>query len=270
MDNDISPKYIMELTERLEQALWNEFPTSKYKKVLFYIKKWHEKDDSGFNNYWENFYIYYKDDNQKEIDLNRTLNEMPSDLILKIAIDLWVETPDFIPCISVFKNDLKESYKTAFNSFEKALKQIEQNPDLAVSLANSTLESIIKHILQDENLSTKLNKNNTTYDLTQDILKEFKIFPNKESQDEIKVIWNWLLKACQSIEKLRSDKTLSHWKVKDDYIIEEPLYAYFIVNSVSTIWLFLMNFYKEKYKKEEKLEEKEIIIDEINIDDIPF
>ncbi|MDR1988144.1 MAG: hypothetical protein LBQ24_05405 [Candidatus Peribacteria bacterium] len=88
MDNDISPKYIMELTERLEQALWNEFPTSKYKKVLFYIKKWHEKDDSGFNNYWENFYIYYKDDNQKEIDLNRTLNEMPSDLILKIAIDL--------------------------------------------------------------------------------------------------------------------------------------------------------------------------------------
>jgi hypothetical protein len=37
-------------------------------------------------------------------------------------------------------------------------------------------------------LSTKLNKNNTTYDLTQDILKEFKIFPNKESQDEIKVI----------------------------------------------------------------------------------
>ena len=37
--------------------------------------------------------------------------------------------------------------------------------------------------------------------------------------------------------------------IKDDNIVKNPLYAYFIVNSVSTIGLFLLSFYKEQYPK---------------------
>lgn len=41
--------------------------------------------------------------------------------------------------------------------------------------------------------------------------------------------------------------------------------AYFIINTVSTIWLFLIQFYENRFKK---LEQNEI--GEISIDDIPF
>lgn len=261
MEEIISPKYIMKLIDKLEPLIWKEF--SSYKNVRNYINKWHQDDW----NFWENFHLYFKDNHNKEIDLNTTLHEMPMELVLQIAIDMWIETPDFIPCIPTFRNDLKENYKTAFDSFDKAFKQVEQNPDLAVTLANSTLESIIKHIMQEDWIKTKINNNKTLYDLTWEILKEFKLFPSKEAQEEIRVIWSWLLSAAKHIEELRSNKTLSHWKTKEDYIIDDPLYAYFIVNSVSTVWLFLMSFYNKKYKKEEEINHKN---DEISIDDIPF
>jgi hypothetical protein len=226
----ISPKYLVKLVDDINDIIWEEIWW--YKKVLFYVKRWHEFDEQS---YWENFPIIYQWDT-KNIDLLWTLNEMPNDIILKIAIDLWIETPDFIPLIPTFKNNLKESYKKPFQSFEKAFKQIEENPDMAIWLANSTLESIIKHILADNEISIKLDKNKTLYKLTEDILKEFKMYPSKEAQKEIKAIWSWLLNASKHIEELRSNKTLSHWKTKEDYVIDDPLYAYFIINSVSTIW----------------------------------
>jgi len=118
---------------------------------------------------------------------------------------------------------------------------------LAIGTANSTLESIIKHILENDSISIKLNKKETLYDLTQDILKEFTLFPNLKVPDEIRNIGSSLLKVSQNIEKLRSEKTTFHGKAKKDYIIKEPLYAYFVVNVISTIGLFLMSFYEKKY-----------------------
>ena len=41
--------------------------------------------------------------------------------LLKIAIDI-VNTLDFIPSISTFKNELKSDYKIAFETFTKAFK----------------------------------------------------------------------------------------------------------------------------------------------------
>jgi len=55
-----------------------------------------------------------------------------------------LETPDFIPCIPTFRNEIKSDYKTASATFEKAFRQIEEHPDIAIGLANSSLESIIK------------------------------------------------------------------------------------------------------------------------------
>ncbi len=73
---------------------------------------------------------------------------MNGELLLKIAIDLSIETPDFIPSIPIFRNEIKVNYSNASNSFEKAFKDIEEHPDIAVRLANSALESIIKEILR--------------------------------------------------------------------------------------------------------------------------
>lgn len=83
------------------------------------------------------------------------------------------------------------------------------------------------------------------------------MFPNQVVPDEIRNIGSSLLSVSQNIEKLRSEKTTFHGKAKKDYIIKDPLYAYFIVNVVSTIGLFLMSFYEKKYNNVNIFNEKD-------------
>jgi hypothetical protein len=169
-------------------------------------------------------------------------------MILKVAIDLGVETPDFIPSIPTFKNELKSHYKTAYDTFTKAFKQIETDPSTAIGLANSTLESIIKEILKDERISSKVTGGETLYRLTSIILKEFN-FTSNEHPKEIKTIGNSLLAINQAIEKLRSEMTDFHGKTDGDYLIRDTVYTYFVVNTVATVGLFINSYYKTKFPK---------------------
>ncbi|HRN70546.1 MAG TPA: abortive infection family protein [Candidatus Woesebacteria bacterium] len=263
--SSISPKYIMELIPKVENALWEMFDTSKYKKVKQYILKWHE-ENQGYNihDYWENFSIVYKNG---VIDLSETLSQMPNDILIKIVIDLGIDTPGFLPIVPKFKNILKDKNQNAFQSFERAIKNTHENPDEAISLANSTLEGIIKTILSDETFSDlQYNSRDTLYELTKEVLNRFKMYPKMHQEmDEVRNIGSGLLTACQNIEKLRSTKTNSHGKAQEDYIIAEMLWANFIVNSVATIGIFLTEFFEKKYMPDVKVKEKEI-----NPDDIPF
>lgn len=70
---------------------------------------------------WGNENIMLKKTN-KEIDLTSTLHNMSGTDLLKITIELGVDTPDFIPSIPTFKNELKSEYRTAYDTFSKAYK----------------------------------------------------------------------------------------------------------------------------------------------------
>lgn len=199
----------------------------------------------------------------KKIDLLATLNTMDGSTLLKVAIDLGVDTPDFIPSIPTFKNELKAEYKTAYDTFSKAYKQIDTDPSLAIGLANSALESIIKEILKDDRLSSKTTGGETLYKLTSIILKEFNL-TNDDHPKEIKTIGSSLLAINQTIEKLRSEKTNFHGKTNDDYLINDTIYTYFIINTVATVGIFLNSYYKTKFPR---LELKPIAEE---LDDLPF
>jgi hypothetical protein len=244
MNDLISPKYQMKLAAEVEKAVWDEY--GSYKNVRNYIEKWHEYDEQNYN--WENFRIVEKDD--KNIDLSSTIHSMPGEILLKVAIDLGVNTPDFIPSIPTFKNEIKSEYKTAYDTFSKAFKQIESDPSTAIGLANSALESIIKEILKDERIKSKIKGTETLYQLSSVILKEFNL-TSTDHPKEIKTIGNSLLAANQAIEKIRSEMTNFHGKTSEDFLIEDTIYAYFIVNSVATVGLFLNKFYKTKYPEPE-------------------
>lgn len=246
MNDKISPQYIMKLIDIIGKALWKEYPS--YKNVQFYIDKWHEVNNDDWNNPWENFVIART--KEAKIDLLQTLHNIDGETLLKIAIDLGLETPDFIPSIPTFRNEIKSEYRTASLTFEKAFKQIEERPDIAIGLANSALESIIKELLKDEKIKTKSNNKKTLYDLTADLLKEFQLYPNADMPAEIRTIGSSLLTVNQSIEKLRSEKTNIHGKTDGDYIIKDALYTYFVVNSVATVGLFLKSYYNKKFVKE--------------------
>jgi len=254
MDDLISPKYQMKLVKSVHDAIWEEYKT--YREVSLYIDKWYESDE--WNNNWENFHIFQKDNG--EIDLLRTLHSMAGSDLLKVAIDMGVDTPDFIPSIPTFKNELKSDFKTAYDTFTKAFKQIESDPSLAVGLANSALESIIKEILKDDRIKSKIKGTETLYKLTSIILKEFNYLDSNHPV-EIKTIGSSLLAISQSIEKLRSEKTDFHGKTTEDYLITDSLYTYFVVNAVTTVGLFLQSYFKTKLPKPPKEEEH---------DDLPF
>jgi hypothetical protein len=256
MNDLISPKYQMKLVKSVHEAIWDEYKS--YKEVEFYINKWHQSEHD-FNNRWENFEIHYKE--SKDIDLLKTLHNMSGEYLLKIAIDLGVDTPDFIPSVPTFKNELKSDYKTAYDTFTKSYKQIETDPGLAIGLANSALESIIKEILKDERIEKKANGGETLYKLTSIILKEFNL-SDKDQPKEIKTIGNSLLAVNQSIEKLRSEKTNFHGKTIEDFLINDEIYAYFVVNTVTTVGLYLVSFYKKRYPKPKQ--------DDDDSEDLPF
>lgn len=52
---------------------------------------------------------------------------------------MGIETPDYIPSIPTFRNKIKENYKNASETFEKAFREVEKDPSLAIGLANSVL-----------------------------------------------------------------------------------------------------------------------------------
>lgn len=250
----------MKLLKEVNDTIWREF--GSYEQVRFYINKWHETDynPNSFDHDWENFTIVEKE--KGKIDLLATLNSMNGTTLLKVAIDLGVDTPDFIPSIPTFKNELKAEVKTAYDTFTKALKQIESDPSLAVGLANSALESIIKEILKDERISSRITGKETLYRLASIILKDFNL-TNNENPKEIKTIGNSLLTISQSVESLRSERTNFHGKTNDEYLIEDSIYTYLVVNAVTTVGLFLNSFYKTKYPKIKEPEKYEV-------DDLPF
>ena len=133
-------------------------------------------------------------------------------------------------------------------TFTKAFKQIEADPSIAIGLANSALESIIKEILKDERISSKITGKETLYKLASIILKEFNL-SSEEHPKEIKTIGNSLLTISQSIENIRSEKTNFHGKTEDDYLINDSIYTYLVVNSVTTVGLFLNSYFKIKFPK---------------------
>ncbi|MGE5480685.1 MAG: abortive infection family protein [Chloroflexota bacterium] len=238
----ISPMFQMKLIKSINQAILKEFKNSA--DVFYYIKKWYKNNGSTINDYCENFTLKY--DNYNFFNLNATLQTMSCSDLLRIAIDLGIETPGFIPSIPIFKNEIKSDYRTAYNAFSKAYKMIYEDPSSAVGFANSALESIIKEILQDKRISEKTTGSETLTKLTSIIIKEYGL-KNEEHPKEIKTIASSLIAINQAIESLRSDMTHFHGKTKEDYLINDPIYTSFIINTVATVGLYLISYYKTKY-----------------------
>lgn len=245
MNSEISPKYQMNLIKQINDNLFDLY--GSYDDIEAYLSKWHEQDDVwGYN---QNFTFSYKDSEMKKIDTEKTLHSIDGETLLKIAIDLGIATPDYIPSIPTFKNELKSTSKTASQTFEKAFKNVETDPNLAVGLANSALESVVKEILQDDRFNEVGYAKETLTKLVERICRVYNLHVQKSCPNEIRTLASSLLKAIRAIEDLRSDKTTFHGKTDKDFIITDSSIAYFVVNATASVGLFLLNFYKANYPK---------------------
>jgi len=249
MDSRISPRYQMSIVQDIVSALNHLFNNDT--DIKYYLEKWIIEYDSLGNNC--NFYLAFKDSDFKTIDVEKTLHSIDGETLLKIAIDLGVETPDFIPSIPFFRNELKSNYKTASQTFERAFHQVESDPDLAVGLANSALESIMKEIMSDKRVGIKEDKNDTTEKLIKKICKVW-FNENKSAPLKIRTISSSLIACAKSIEEIRSSQTTFHGKTDKDIVVSDSTYAYFVINAVTSVGLFLLNYYEEIFKRQTEIE----------------
>lgn len=113
----ILPSYKTELEKKVRKGI-----DSKYQgqDAIYYFENWHEEYDDFGNG---NFYLHYNDNNREYLDLDVTIHSMDGELLLKVAIDLGLETPDYISSIPIFRNKLKTSYQFASRTFEKAYRE---------------------------------------------------------------------------------------------------------------------------------------------------
>lgn len=236
---DISPLYMQKLKNRVETTLWNLFDESKYRQVEEYISRWHEAD--GF---WENFCVYSKGDH---IDLSRTLAEMPNDILIRLAADIGVETPGMLPCVPVMKNILNQNNTNAYSNFERAASNVYDHPDQAVALAASSLEGIIKTILQGVNPEAPA-KNSSLTKLTNAVVKELIRTCDDETPKEIQTLATQIRGLGNTIDNLRSDKSIAHGKVAGEYVIDDELWAEAVVNITATLGILLWRLYERSRK----------------------
>ena len=260
----ISPKFRMELIQKISKAIWKQYP--KYALVQIFIEQFQiEEHDERGNFSGRNFDI---DTQDGHISLEKTLSNMPQDVLFSVAIECGVSVPIIVPAFPTFKRKLtqwEDGSSLLLENFTKAYNSVYKDPDLAISLANSTLESIIKHILKSGKFpNISYNKNDTLYELTEKLLKGLEFFPTKTLQKNIRNIGSSLLKLSKEIEELRSDATFSHGKAKNDYIVDSSLYSVLVVNSIITIGLFLLSFFEEKYANLRICQSQE------DVEDLPF
>src|SRR5690606_36702164 len=123
-----------------------------------------------------------------------TLNNIDGELLIKMEIDLGVTTPGFIPCIPEFENLLKNEYENSHEAFAKAFKEVNDHPDLSIGLANSTLEGIIKEILKDERINSKLRRADALYHRRLELFKALTLFTTSYLSRECQALASSLLK----------------------------------------------------------------------------
>lgn len=252
----ISPSYKMNLVRNIQDVLVTKYTG---REITFYIQNWQEIYDN-FGNC--NFDISYSDQNCEYIDIETTLHGIDGETLLKMAIDLGVETPDYIPSIPIFRNEIKSSYRYASRTFEKAFKDVESDPETACGLAVAALESIIKEIMSDSRILIQCRDKNDLYKLTEDILKAFSIVPSTEVIPELRTLGSALMKSAKALSDIRGDKSALHGHKTGDILISNPTSAYFIVNSISSLGLFLNGVYKQLFPPTIQLDQ--------NDEELPF
>jgi len=196
---------------------------------------------------------------------------MNGKLMLEIATDLGIETPDYIVSVPVFRNEIKNDYKYASNSFSNAIKIAADQPEHAVVSAVSTLESLFKEILKDDSID-KL-ENMKFLDLFEKIQLKLHLTPSK--QNEANAFLNLIKKIVKGVNDIRNKKSSAHGRKDEELenLITDPSIAVFIINCVATVGLFIKSKYdsvKQPLLSENNITPTYSPTTEIDEDDLPF
>ncbi|AHG75475.1 hypothetical protein X808_9520 [Mannheimia varigena USDA-ARS-USMARC-1296] len=123
------------------------------------------------------------------------------------------------------------------STWEKALERRNSDPEGAITIARTLLETVCKHILDDMEIS--YDDNADFPKLYRETAKRLNIAPSQHSEKILKQIFSGCVSIIEGLGSLRNSLSDSHGKGKN-YIKPEPTHAALAVNLSGTLASYLL------------------------------
>lgn len=210
-----------------------------------------EMNTSGINIFLSGFGIEHEMVSivpSKRVYVEQLLSNVSDNIILQIARELEIETPKTVTITSNTLNDYlnREGFQSATHDFERALEYLQSDVEQALGSASSTLESICKSIL--DAFSEGYPKDESMQPLLKAVFDKMDLSPEGHADPDIKRVLGGLLNSAIGIGVLRTKYSGAHGKgheQKKKSLAER--HARLAVNATTTIGLFLVETYNERY-----------------------
>lgn len=128
--------------------------------------------------------------------------------------------------------------------WKKMLTRAATDPDGAVTMARTLLESICKHILDKYSLSYTVDASLT--ELYRDTAKQLNISQDQHDEQIFKKILGGCAGVVDGIQRLRGKHGDAHGKGQDHTFSLQPRHAMLAVNGAATIALFLVDTFEAR------------------------
>ena len=171
-------------------------------------------------------------------------------VVLRIARELDLDLPNSSSTASVELHDYlhRDGYEAANHDFERALEYVETDAEQALGSASSTLESICKAIL--EKFGEQCPKDESLATLVKAVFKKMDLSPERHADPDIKRVLGGLVNSAVGLGVLRTKYSGFHGKSGEQKRKRlSARHARLAVNSASTVGLFLVETYVERFDK---------------------
>ena len=169
-------------------------------------------------------------------------------VVLRIARELELDLPGPSAIVATELQSYLQNggYEAASHDFERALEYAESDAEQALGSASSTLESICKGIL--ERFGDSCPKDESLSPLVQAVFKRMDLSPNGHADPDIKRVLGGLLNSAVGLGVLRTKYSGFHGKTGEQKSRRlSGRHARLAVNSASTVGLFLIETFIERY-----------------------
>lgn len=180
--------------------------------------------------------------NSKRIYAKTALESASSQVLSDIAVDLGI----YVDVLHLDARDYlaDKGLRHCIDDFERASKNIETDPDIAIVSACSTLESICKSII--DALGENYPSDQSISGLYKKVAELMKLSPGTHADADIKRILGGLSNAGSGLGSLRTKFSAAHGKGALRLRLE-PRHARLAVNTCSTVGIFLIETYNARF-----------------------
>ena len=186
----------------------------------------------------------------KRLYVQGLLADVSEGVILQIARELGLEIPNHLSKASTDLQNYLDvgGFEAANHDFERALEYVEKDAEQALGSASSTMESICKEIL--DKFGDLYPKDESLAPLVGAVFRRMDLSPEGYADPDIKRVLGGLLNAAVGLGVLRTKYSGFHGKgAKQKRKRLAGRHARLAVNAASTVGLFLVETYLDKFSE---------------------